>query len=626
MASRSRRVVAALACVTVVAAVALVRLTDSTAAPRETLAPFAHWVFDATGVKGGKVADRAGKLDGTLTGKPTPITEPTAALEFADPRAYVIVNKAVTPKDGLLPKQDFTVASWVRIDEPTEWGGILGCFQDNGPKEKGFIVGYNKTGFYFGLATTGADDGDGKVTYLNGKSKYEVGRWYHVAATYDGKTMRLFVNGVEDATSTAQSGPVLYADSAPLVIGRYQDTDEDYPFQGAIREVLWCDKAVPADKLLAHFQADEALAKLAPKPAALRFEVSPYLQFATRTGITIMSETTEDTDCEVKYGTTYPPKEVAKSAKAGTMHEIPLTNLQPNTKYFYQVTCATADGKTVTSKPLTFATAVGPTDAYSFCVIGDTQRNPAATSRVAKIMWERRPNFVIHVGDVVNDGEQKWQWTGDLFKSCEELLARVPIYPCLGNHEKNHPNYYKYFSLPKPEYYYSYTYGNAEFFVLDTNKSVAVDTEQYKWLAAALAKSTAKWKVCYHHHPCYSSDSDDYGNTWKGNTTFGALKHKGLIPLYEKHNVDMVLNGHIHLYERTHPIRGGKVDPKGVVHVTSGGGGGNLEDFDPVPAFFKKQGRVTFHCCYFTVHGGQLECRVFDDEGRLFDQWELKKE
>lgn len=617
-----RRLLAAGLSAGVLLAATLVALSDTAAAPRTDLQPFAHWGFDGSGVKGTAVADRVGKLDAAIVGKPKPLAEPTAAMEVADANSYAIVRKGVTPHAPFLPKEAFSAVAWVRIDESTEWGGIFGCFQDNRPKQAGFCLGYDKSVFQFSLVSAAT----GRMTYLKGKTKYEIGRWYHVAATYDGKAMRLFVNGVEDGSSTAQSGPVLYADSAPLVIARYQDQDEDYPFQGAVREVLWCDRAVPADKLLAHFQADEPLAKQNPKPATLRFEVAPYLQVATRTSITILCETNEATTCEVAYGTAYPLASTAKSAKADAMHEVSLANLQPNTKYFYQVTCTTADGKTLKGKPGTFGTAVDAADAYSFCVIGDTQRNPAATTRVAKIMWERRPNFVLHMGDVVNDGDQGWQWTGDLFKPCQELFARVPVYPAIGNHEKNHANYYKYFSLPKPEYYYSFVYGNAEFFTVDTNKTVAPDSEQYKWLDAALAKSTAKWKVCYHHHPCYSSDSDDYGDTWKGKTTFGARQHKPLLTLYEKHSVDLVMNGHIHLYERTHPIKGGKVDPKGVVHVTSGGGGGTLEDFDPVPAFFKRQQRVTYHCCYFTVVGGRLECHVFDDEGRLFDQWELKKE
>ena len=47
----------------------------------------------------------------------------------------------------------------------------------------------------------------------------------------------------------------------------------------------------------------------------------------------------------------------------------------------------------------------------------------------------------------------------------------------------------------------------------------------------------------------------------------------------------------------------------GVIHVTSGGGGGRLEDVAPTPAFFKQEGRVDYHFCYVTIHQGEGEKR-----------------
>jgi acid phosphatase type 7 len=355
------------------------------------------------------------------------------------------------------------------------------------------------------------------------------------------------------------------------------------------------------------------------------FVVAPYLQYATRTSITIMWETSNPGTSLVRYGVggLSLQKEGDRDA---TLHSVTLEDLKPNTPYVYQVN-SIGNGMKLTSALLTFGTAVGPDDAFSFVLFGDTQKNPRTTEKIATLAWQRRPNFVVHLGDVVDNGPDKREWVHELFEPCRELFARVPVYPCIGNHEKNHAYYYRYFTLPDPSYYYRFRYGNADFFSIDTNKRVGPSSEQYRWLDAELAKSDAKWKFVYHHHPAYTSDDDDYGETLKGKpSTQGDMNVRRLVTLYEKHNVDIVFNGHIHAYERTWPIRAGRVDRgKGVLYITSGGGGGKLEDFSPVPTWFKAQCRSDYHFCYVTVHGGQLSFKVFDHQGMLFDTFDLDK-
>ncbi len=366
-------------------------------------------------------------------------------------------------------------------------------------------------------------------------------------------------------------------------------------------------------------------AKAPDAPAGQRFVVFPYLQYATRDSITVMWETASPGTSVVRYGSTSLTR-TAEGAKDVTMHEVTLTGLDRGVPHVYEVATEGKDGK-LTSPLLTFQTAVGPDEAFSFALIGDTQKNPKVTQKIATLAWQRRPNFVVHLGDVVDNGRDKKEWTDELFGPCKELFARVPVFPCIGNHEKNHAHYYQYFSLPAPEYHYRYTYGNADFFSLDTNKKVGPGTEQYRWLDAELAKSSAKWKFVYHHHPVWTSDDDDYGNTWKGaRSTQGDRNARALAALYEKHGVDMVFNGHIHVYERTWPVREGKVDrARGITYLTSGGGGGRLENFAPVPTFFKAQCRSDYHFCHVTIHGGQFSLRAFDHQGMLFDTLDIEK-
>ena len=165
--------------------------------------------------------------------------------------------------------------------------------------------------------------------------------------------------------------------------------------------------------------------------------------------------------------------------------------------------------------------------------------------------------------------------------------------------------------------------------MLDTNRDVKPGTEQYEWLDRELAASSARWKICVHHQPPFSSD-DDYGNDWKApikRASLGDRKSKPLVPLYDKHSVDLVWCGHIHSYERTWLLRDGKpVEKNGTLYMVTGGAGGSLETHGPYRPAFQRHVKRGHHFCYVTVHGGELQIQAYDFEGRLFDQATLKKE
>jgi predicted phosphodiesterase len=626
----TRLVPLAVAATAIAAAVwlSLAGAPDSVAQVPVNLDPVVRWRFDARQVARKQIKPIVGTLPGRLLGDAAVrTTNGYERLELAEPNDGVMIQPALSGGTTWLPQRAFTIAAWVRIDARQEWGGILSCFQDNGTHERGVVLGFDRTNFFFGLATAG---GQGQMTYLRGKTSYEPGKWHHVAAVYDGTAMTLYVNGQADGASKDQSGDVRYAEKAPLVIGRYQDDDESFGMVGGIREVIWTASAAPARTVADWYAADNALAKRPAEPTVLGdgFVIEPYLQAPTRTGMTIMCETAEPTTYKIEYGFAVPGDRVAEEKEFRTVHELRLDGLQPKSRYLYRVVATTKSGAEIRSRILSFGTAVDPDDAWCFTVVGDTQKNPKVTGRIAKLMWEARPHFVLHCGDVVDNGPDKKEWTDELFTPSRELFGRVAVMPTIGNHEKNHEHYYRYFSLPKPEYYYSFTYGNAEFFAIDTNKPIIPGSEQYQWLDRALGKSTATWKICYHHHPAYSSDNDDYGDSFKQFPVGdGDPNSRRLVPLYEKHNVDVVFSGHIHVYERTWPIRAGKVDQKkGVQYIISGGGGGSLEDFTPTPNWFKAEHRSVFHHLTVTVQGGTFRLKAIDENGRLFDQIELKKD
>jgi len=365
------------------------------------------------------------------------------------------------------------------------------------------------------------------------------------------------------------------------------------------------------------------------------FLVKPYLQYGTKTGMYVLWETGRPSVGEVEFtkaklGTdSLVFDQKVTSAAFKNIHEVAIDNLEVNTKYIYRVSSTDDQGKKINGETSTFKTAVNDDDSFKFVMIGDTQRNgrtPWAWEKIAQKAWEARPDFLVLAGDLVDQGNKKTDWTEHFFPYGNVVMKRYPVYSVLGNHEQDSPNYYAYMHNPEPEYYYAFKYGNAEFFMIDTNRDVTENSEQYNWLEWALSKSKAKWKFVIHHHPPYSSDNDDHGDTNIGLSTTGT-NARNLVPLLERYGVDFCLFGHTHLYERTFPILKDQINMKnGVVYINSGGAGGGLEDFDPVRNWFSAELRSTHHFCTFSVFQDQIEFKAIDYEGHVFDQIQFKKD
>ena len=532
-----------------------------------------------------------------------------------------------------LPRQDFTVSAWVVLEEKMEWGSIFGCLQDNGGFEKGWLVGTRKGAPCIAVASVGSDDGDGMMTYLEGDQTMDLGQWHHIAGSYDGKAMRIYLDGQLVGESDLQSGPILYPQEAPLVIGAYKDDNEHNPHIGAIQDLRMWTTALSVAEVKSVSMAKPGCVASAPPRPPLTMVVAPYLQWGTRTEITVCFETSRPTVPVVEYGRTAELGMTATGPEA-KLHHLRIDDLEEGTPYFYRVSARPAgqSGDTleaVGSEILTFQTAAGYETAFGFLVVGDTQNNPVVTKAVSDLAWGHRPNFIVHCGDLVGTGSNKREWVHEFFSAAAGILGRYSMFPTLGNHEQNAALYYDYFTMPDPEYHYQYRWGNTDFFVLDTNKTITASCDQVTWLEGALAASDATWKVVYHHHPAWSSDENDYGDTWKGSSTQGYPPvQEYLVPIYEKYHVDVVFNGHIHLYERTWPIEGGKTvgNGKGVVYITTGGGGGSLENFAPNRTWFSSNKRVGHHFMMVNVNGDQMELSAFDTEGRLFDRLLLDRQ
>ena len=171
------------------------------------------------------------------------ITADRSALVLDGKARFRVTDDHTTLK---LPKRSFTVAAWVRVDRPQPWGGLVSCLQDNGGSEGGWLLGLRDNRFCLAVASVGADDGDGLLTYLTAARTFSLGGWHHVVGTYDGKTMRLYVDGKLDAKSTAQSGPIKYKPTHTFALGGYLDVNEYYGLTGRVHELRISNRSATA--------------------------------------------------------------------------------------------------------------------------------------------------------------------------------------------------------------------------------------------------------------------------------------------------------------------------------------------------------------------------------------------
>jgi 3',5'-cyclic AMP phosphodiesterase CpdA len=124
------------------------------------------------------------------------------------------------------------------------------------------------------------------------------------------------------------------------------------------------------------------------------------------------------------------------------------------------------------------------------------------------------------------------------------LDAGVKFYAALGNHDEPNQRFYKPFNMNGERYYSFRPKQGVRFFALDSN---VMDQKQLDWLDKELAASGSDWKICFFHHPPYSSGSQHGSNV---------ILREQLEPLFVKHGVAVVFTGHEHFYERIKPQKG----------------------------------------------------------------------
>jgi len=187
--------------------------------------------------------------------------------------------------------------------------------------------------------------------------------------------------------------------------------------------------------------------------------------------------------------------------------------------------------------------------SVKFAVLGDTGTGSTTQATVGKQAASWRATFpfefALLVGDNIYGSEEPRDFKTKFEDPYQALLnAGVKFYASLGNHDEPSQRMYKPFNMNGERYYTFKPADGVRFFALDSNY---IDERQLEWLEKELAASGSDWKICFFHHPLYSSG---------GRHGSAEAQRERLEPIFLKHGVDVVLAGHEHFYERIQPQKG----------------------------------------------------------------------
>lgn len=237
-----------------------------------------------------------------------------------------------------------------------------------------------------------------------------------------------------------------------------------------------------------------------------------------------------------------------------------------------------------------------------FGVGGDTERRMGTSMK--RFARDRAAHALVTLGD--NDYTESpsafhRNWTESFGWAARRGLL---VAGTLGNHDfEVQQGRYEYDELNMPRNRYRRKVGRVALFLLDSNR---VSRGQTRWLRRALRSSNARWKVAAFHHPPYAcgghSGEESVADRW--------------VPLFQRFDVDLVLSGHDHNYQRFAKRRG-------VTYVVHGGGGQGLYTLHSCPSEYPRQvvGKETHGWLYLKAGAKRLRVKAIGPRGGVRDSF-----
>lgn len=397
-----------------------------------------------------------------------------------------------------------------------------------------------------------------------------------------------------------------------------------------------------------------------------------YLNSVSPTGIVIRWRTDIATDSKVAFGTTLGTyTSSTTNSSVTTEHIVQLSGLSSATKYFYQIGNSNTVLQGDAENYFVTSPVAGSTTPVRIWALGDfgagTTIESAVRDAYMTYTGSTYTNLFIWLGDIAYENGTDAQFQSNVFGYFGSQFKHFPVMPALGNHEYNNVGYqsasalttnwpyFDNFNMPTAaeaggiasgsEKYYSYNYANIHFITLDSYGALNNSSSpMYQWLNSDLAANTQRWTIVYFHHSPYTMGSHNSDTE----AELIAMR-QNIAPLLEQYHVDLVLNGHSHVNERSYLIKGHfglantftpamkvstatnaftKSPPyDGTIYVVAGSGGkagGTSQTGWPMPCMYFSN--KTLNCSVvIDVTGDNLSCKFIATDGTIPDQFTITK-
>ncbi len=341
--------------------------------------------------------------------------------------------------------------------------------------------------------------------------------------------------------------------------------------------------------------------------------MTPYLQAVKKDSIYVLVEAdtrdpvTVEYGVDGKFGKSLTAESVSSTLleKPTYIHKIKLTGLKAGTLYHYRALQSGA-----ASPDFTFNTAVEEGTNFRFAWMADCRTGTDIHEAIAANIKKAKPLFSLYGGDLCEDSTYLSFKSEFFLKNELALIAEVPFFNTVGNHETAGKNTEAFTQSPDSasgeQKYYSLDYGDMHVLVMNTEIAYTPESAQYRFVKSDLEKSKKVWKLVITHIPPYVD------GTRKENLKLISISRQ----LFEPNKVDMTISGHDHFYQ--HNI------VKGIHHMVIGSAGAPLYTPKNDKPFVKKSAEE-HNYAIMDVTPKSFHMIVYNEKDEVLDTIDLVK-